>query len=135
LVPEAAILGRHLVAADRLCQCASDASDGVHLAAMEDVCQQDRPEMPDADAGKLAVLEPDAPAQDDSQWADLRSAVPAESAAPCKPGVAPSVERSCAVQVAVGAAWWAARLQPDVVAEPEAQSARSELMHSPVAEA
>ena len=33
------------MAADRLCQCASDASDGVHLAAMEDVCRQDRPEI------------------------------------------------------------------------------------------
>jgi hypothetical protein len=66
-------------------------------------------------------------------------AVPAEPEGPCKPGVVPSAEQSCAVPALGDAPGWPEELlRPDAVAEPEARaghSERREPKHSPVARA
>jgi hypothetical protein len=100
---------------------ASDASDGVLLDATADAY----PELPGGGAEKSVVPALVDPApdglqqRDDSQWA--AQAGPAE---PYTPDVVPFAERSCAVRAfgdEQGAS--AARLQPDAVAELEAQLA------------
>ena len=79
---------------DRPCPAASDAWDDARPVAAVCVLRADLQQA--AAAGKLAVLEPDVPAQADWLWVDLAAAWAAE--APCKPVAVPSAEQSCAVR-------------------------------------
>ncbi len=107
LVLEADPLVQHPADAHRPEPYAWDAWDGVRLDAVD--AADLRQASSDADAGKLAVPAPDAPARDAwsprvSQLAQRkRSAQPDAVAGLCTPDAVPSAEQSCAApEVAAG---------------------------------
>jgi len=102
LVPEAEAPDQPPEDAHLPASSASDASDDVRPDAVDAADLRRAPL--DAGAEKLAVLAPDARAQDASfqRQAHLlvQLARPVVAAEPCTPDAAPSVEQSCAVPVA-----------------------------------
>lgn len=94
LVPAEAAPARLQLGADLHCLVWWGALDAARLAAMAGACPSAQL---DVDVGRSAAPELDAPALDDAAWDDLLSAVPARSAALCKPDVAQSAAQSSAV--------------------------------------